>query len=486
MAETAVTITDPQTGAQAPLNVGENQPQIAPGTDGKGVQVNDAPISAGLTEEAVPGLLHVPYDNDVTIQGYPDAVINQMTRQMGFREIKSMEFDYFSVDQRSSIFKTTAQATLTPPAGEKVFKGDASGSAVDKVVNIAVDSTANIHETDQIVFKGVPGYDAKGLSHKFYYLNGWVSKVYKSGSMRGTIDVVLTNANPATSENVSTITIPSGNTVIVLGHALAEEDSHVAPSGKLPTPKRQFMQKFMCSTSVTNIWLDSEKNCKWGLADIKDNLNREFLLEVEKTYWFSHKALFIDPESGKYIRTTSGLFEQLLEEGVEAIEMWEGELTDASVIKTMSKIFVGNRGSERRYMLTGMNFASALFSLDGMQKQVSVNNTRRQFTYDWNEWKLFNYTIQNKPFGLFDMIGMSNLAFVFDKAYLERNVFYSMDESQLDLDKLMIEDSKVMRCKEVSSVVLKNAPCHRILVMHAGTQTSNPDGALDNEEEYAL
>ena len=82
-----VIITDPQTSAQAPLNVGENQPQVANGTDGKGVQVNNAPISAGLTEEAVPGLLHTPYDNDVTIQGYPDAVINQMTRQMGFREI---------------------------------------------------------------------------------------------------------------------------------------------------------------------------------------------------------------------------------------------------------------------------------------------------------------------------------------------------------------------------------------------------------------
>lgn len=474
-----VQVTDPKTSKSATLNVGKNTPYVADGNGGYGKHIDGSALSAGLTQEAVPDLLHTPFDNAVTIMGYPDTVINQMTREMGYRSVKSMAYDHFAIDQRKSsdfvAVPTGGTAPeLTPPAGSKVFKDTTS-----KVVNIPVANVGIFHESDQIIFKGVDGYDKNGLKHLCYFLNGYVSKVYRTGTYKNTIDVVLTNANPASSLNISKITIPDGTEILILGHALAEEDSHVAPSQSIPEPTEQFMQKFMASARVTNVFLEQEKNCDWGLSDIKEAVTREFLLEIEKTYLFGHKAYFLDPETNKFIRTTGGLFEQLLEEGVETIEIWKDELTDASIIETMSTIFVGNRGSERRYMLTGMDFASSLFSLEGLQKQVSTNTTRRQFTYDWNEWKLFNYTIQNKPYALFDMLGFGNWAFVFDKSQIERAVFRTMDEDMLDLDKLMIEDSKVLRCCEISSVVLKYAKCHRLIIMHDGSKTSNPTGAND-------
>lgn len=471
-----VTITDPSTGANAALNVGTQTPGVTGGTDGMGKHVSGAPLSAGLTDEAVPGLLHTPFDKDVTVMGYPDTVVNQITREMGYRSIKSMKFDSFSIDQRRSSDTTTGATTITAAnaAGVKVFPQKA-------ITSIPVANVDVFHETDQVIFKGVAGYDRNGQPHKFYYLNAYVCEVDRENTK---IKVILTNANPAASLNVSEIVIPEETEVLILGHAMAEEDAHVAPFQSIPEPTEHFMQKFMVQASVTNVFLDSEKNVNWGLADIRETLTREFLLEIEKTYLWGHKGYFLDPKTNKFIRTLGGLFEQLLEEGVAPIEVWKGDLTDESIIKTMSEIFVGNRGSERRYMLTGMDFASALFSLKSMQKQVSTNATRRQFTYDWQEWKLFNYTILNKPYALFDMLGFGNIAFVFDKANIERVVFRAMDEDMLDLNKLMIEDSKVMRCSEISSIVLKYAKCHRIIIMHDGTQADNPDGSKD-EKRFA-
>ena len=464
-------ITDPITGAQAPLNVGTQTPGVNPGTDGAGKHIDNAPLSVGLTEEAVPDLLHTPFDKDVTVMGYPDTVINQITREMGYRQIKAMKFDSFSIDQRRSADTVTSKVDITAAqvGGSKVFSKTA-------IQTIPVANEDTFHLTDQVIFKNVPGYDRNGLPHKFYFLSAYVCDIDRKAH---TVDVVLTNANPAQSLNVTTITIPANTEIIILGHALAEEDSHVAPNQSIPEPAEHFMQKFMVQASVTNVFLDSEKNVNWGLADIKETLTREFLLEIEKTYLWGHKGYFLDPNTNKYIRTLGGLFEQLLEEGIAPIEIWKGDLTDESIITTMSDVFVGNRGSERRFMLTGMDFASALFSLKSMQKQVSTNATRRQFTYDWQEWKLFNYTISNKPYALFDMLGFGNVAFVFDKANIERGVFRALDEEMLDLDKLMIEDSKVLRCCEISSIVLKYAKCHRLIIMHDGTQTDNPDGSKD-------
>lgn len=505
-----VVITDnggksPTNGAQAALNVGSQTPVTSDGVEGVGVHVDNAALSAALSEEAVPGFLHTPYDNAVTICGYPDLVLNQMLRSMGYRQVMSPKFDHFSVDQRKSIDVVTTGGHVDLPSGRNVFKGTtAGGSSVNNTIELVVANVGIFHENDQVMFKGVAGYDKQGMAHPYYYLNGYVSKVIRSSSK---IEVVLLNATANTSFYATAATLPAGLTkagspavftitiandtaVVILGHALPEEDAHTVPSQSIPEPSEQYMQKFMTQANVTNVWLDSEKNVNWGLKDIKDGVNREFLLETEKTYWFGTKQYFLDPETNKMVRTTGGFFEQLFEEGVEVIEMWKEELTDESLINTMATIFVGNRGSERRYMLTGINFASSIFSLKGMQKQVSVNSTRRQFTYDWNEWKLFNFTIQNKPYSLFDMLGFSNMAVVFDKANIERCVFRPMNEDMLDLDKLMIEDVKVLRCCEISSIVVKQAKSHRIIVMHVGNSqaydadtnpTGNPDGSLDGD-----
>lgn len=502
MAEIIETQTQP-TGANGALNATasptsnqQNQPAGTKPGDGQGAQVNGLLTRAAteaLREGELADLFHTPFDRDVTIQGYPDTMFNQMFRTIGFRQILSMKFDRFSIDQRKAADFVKKTGGIVIPIESTLDKKLTGGA----IVSIPVADVDAFDTTDQITFKGVSGADKNGLPHKHYFLNGWVCDTDKEN---GVIKVVLLNAefnvsklNSLTDFNFPglsregaaapysnyALTIADDTEILILGHALAEEDSHVPPSASIPEPTECYMQKFMTMAAVSNVWLDSEKNVNWGLADIKESVSREFLLECEKTILLGHKSYFKDPKSGKNIRTMGGILEQLIEDGVEPLELWSGDLTDESVIKTMATIFVGNRGSERRYMATGMDFASALFSLESMVKQVNTNPNKREYTYDWNIWKLFNYTIQNKPYALFDMLGFGNVALVFDKANMERVVFRAMDEDMLDLDKLMIEDSKVLRCCEISSFVVKYAKCHRLIIMHDGKQANNPTGAND-------
>ena len=469
-----VEVQDPITGEQGTLNASVQRTSNGNGDggDGKG-RVIEGTLTHAATEEEVEGLMHTNFDRAVTIQGYPDTMFNQMFRTIGSREVHSTAYKKWAVDQRKQSTVTTSAVTITASnvQGTKVFKSAA-------ITTIPVADASAAHVKDQVTFKGIAGYTNDGLPHKGYYLNGYVCNVVNKSNEQA-LEVVFINLNPAQSLNISTVTIAASTEVLILGAALAEEDAQVTPTETLPEPNIQYMQKFMTQANVTNVWLEADKEVDWGLGDIKEGVSREFLLETEKTYLFGKRAYFKDPLSGRMIRTTAGFFEQLFEEGVEVLEVWKDDLTDESVIDTMKTVFVGNRGSERRYMATGMDFAAALFSLKSMQKQVAVNASRREYSYDWQIWKLFNYTIQNKPYALFDMLGFGNWAFVFDKANIERCVFRAMDEDMLDLNKLAIEDSKIMRCSEISSMSIRYAKCHRLIIMHDGSQATNPNGAND-------
>ena len=81
---------------------------------------------------------------------------------MGYREVKAMRFDKFSVDQRKATSVVTENASLVLPAGSKVYKATTGGT--EKIVNIKVEDSAIFHESDQIMFKGVKGYDKEGVS----------------------------------------------------------------------------------------------------------------------------------------------------------------------------------------------------------------------------------------------------------------------------------------------------------------------------------
>ncbi len=446
-----------------------------PGVDITG-SIPAAPNGGGgldtqVTQSEVPGFLTTIFDKNVVKQAFSTTPINSMTREIGFRNTKSMEFGYWSHGLRETI--GTVKTAFSLATVESHI--NASGTAIKNQpsgTTIEVENAKIFDPTDQIMFvgEGLWGLDSTGVAREGMPLNARIMAGIGGGlggvnKTRNEITVQFLNAD-------KTLTIPAGTEIIILGHALANTDAQTIPHASLPEPKLQYMQKFMTEALVENIFIESQKEANWGMRDIIELNNQEFIEEIEKSYIFSIRSKTTDVNTSLLTYTCAGLIQQMLEGGAHYISIPKSALTDESVIGFLSKIFVGNTGSTQRYMYSGMEFSTSLFSLKSIQRQLNVNDTVRKFEYDFSKLRLFAYTLLHRPHPLLDKYRRSNWAIVLDRKYVERHVFRPMIEDQKDLMDLQLLDAKNVRCCEISSILLKYPQCHAIIVIVDDTNTT--------------
>ena len=404
-------------------------------------------VETDVTRALIPDLLTTVFDRQVVKMGWSTTPINAMTREMGYKPIKSMVYGHFSVDLRKVEDKLADAVTA-------VTANQASRKAPEEV-DITVVTGSLFDKTDIIIFSGVNGYDADGVE-----LDGVCLAARVCGVSGNKLTIQYLNAK------ADKTTIAANTVIYILGHAASETDASTTPYSALPDKTEQYMQKFMVQSLISQVMLDSEKEAEWGKADINELLMQQFIEDIEKTYIWGVKSYTYNNETHLYTRTTSGIVEQLIEGGVPIVELSKSnsaEWSKEGLIKTLSGIFVGNSGSTKRYMFTGMDFATALFSLNGVTDWVNANETVRKFEYDFTQIKLFNYVLLNAPHPLFDKCGWGNYALVIDRQYLERRVFRSMDETALEVKKTGAYDGESSVWSEISSVVLKYPKCHAII-----------------------
>lgn len=420
-----------------------------PPAENPGVQVSEQAISEGLIQTEVPGFFTTAWDRDVVKYGWASTPINVITRKLGFRTTKTMTFGYWSLGMRECMLKTTTSITLPTIAAAEVARNET------EEVTIKVDAAKRIDLTDQIMFKGYSGTNSKGEKVPYMPLNARVTKVDRS---KGEVSVIFMNG-------VSGETIAAGTTILVLGHALAEGDARVTPHSANPVGTTQQMQKFMCTASATNIYLEAAKEANYGLADLVEANNQQFVEEIEKTYIWGIRSITTDPQTNERTYTCAGLIQQMLEGGSHVIEIQEDLVSDKTLQDAMTDIFIGNSGSGSRYMLDGIEVFKALLNRSDVTKHQDANDTVTKFEYDWSRIRLQNFNLYQMPHPLLDKLGFSNYALVLDMKYVERRVFRTMKQDTRDLMALGEHDSKEVRCQEISSILLKSPKSHALIII---------------------
>lgn len=407
------------------------------GGNGANAEADNSSVKA-----IIPGLLRTPFDSEVVKMGWSTTPINAMTRDMGFKPLKVMEYGYYSVDLRP----------VEDALGAAIAE---TGYTANKTVTITVKDGNKFDVTDVIIFEGVNGIykDESGQSHTGATLAARVSA--KNGN---TLSVQFLNAG-------ATVNVNNNTPVYILGHAAAEIDASTTPYAALPNKSTQYMQKFMVQSLISTVLIESEKEVDWGKADINELLMQQFVEDIEKTYIWGVRSYTFDNTTHLYTRTTSGIVEQLIMGGVSVKPISltsDGKLEKEDVFDMVVDTFVGNSGSNQRYMYTGIDFAKAFFSIDGVQDWVNANDSVRKFEYDFTKIKVFNYTLLNAPHPLFDKMGWRKYALILDRQYIERRVFRSMDETALELKKTGAYDGESTVWSEISSVIVKYPKCHAI------------------------
>ena len=98
---------------------------ISDGIKNPDSQVSGIPLSTGVVEEAVPGLLSNAIDSMIVKVRPMATPLDQISRMGQVRSVDSMEVDYFSVDTRPDTFKirtASAYEGADVPAGMKGFR----------------------------------------------------------------------------------------------------------------------------------------------------------------------------------------------------------------------------------------------------------------------------------------------------------------------------------------------------------------------------
>lgn len=436
----------------ATTETGKMAQQFASGHEEKGQHISGVHASAGLDTDVanslVPELVRTAFDDKVVKMGFCGGQINAMTREMGYRPIKSMVYGYYSVDLRN---------TKTTLAEEKVLAKAEVGRTIPARVKISVPDTAMFDKTDVISFKGVSGYTASGKELKFVTTNARVCSVDETS-----VTVQFLNANP------NGATIAAGTEIYILGHAASEIDASTVPYAALPEKSEQYMQKFMVQSLISSVMMESEKEVEWGKSDINELLLQQFIEDIEKFYVFGVKSYTFDPQSKLYTRTTSGILEQMMEGGSKVVNLYKEDLTYQDFLYAVNETFVGNSGSAKRYMFSGANVAPAIWGIKDVDKMVNVKEFNDCFGYDFTGFDLLGYQLVNVPYPLFDKLERKDWSLVLDRQYIERRVFRSMDETILELKKTGTYDGDATVLSEISSLIVKYPKVHALWVFNDG------------------
>ena len=430
---------------------------VQPGTGQPGVQITgtipSAPnggveMSHGVVEAEVPGFFTTSFDKNVVKYGWATTPLNTITRSVGYRATKSLKYGYWSLGMRESVTNLALSSAYTVQAS------DVENPNSPDLVTLKVANAKLFDVTDQITIKGVTRPETSKV-HQYMPFNARVSSI-----KRGDNEIVVQLLNGEAGA-----VIPADAEVIILGHAVAEGDAQVAPHAATPTPTYQYMQKYMTTASVTNEYLEAQKEANYGMSDLVDMNNQQFVEDIEKNNIWGTRSCTVDPETNATTWTSAGIIQQMLEGGAHVISIPKSAISDEVIMSMMSDVFIGNTGSTQRYFFTGSQLFKNIMLQKDIAKQVNANEPVRKFEYDWSRIRFGSYSLLQTPHPLFDKFGYGNMGLVIDMKYLERHVFRPMTEDKLDMMSIGVKDSKELRCVEISSMLLKYPQCHAMVLI---------------------
>lgn len=383
------------------------------------------------------------------------------------RKIDDQEFEFYSIGPRK--VRATTSGSVTAYADRIVLPvSDAGFAGKDDTIRV-VGVTGNDGRDLMLI---VIDRDVNSGSLVCYAKNGWG-----------------TNGFVTNTEH----TIATGTTLVRMAKSCSESKAQTSRAHSYPTSEKGCVQNFMLQIEQTEFDRMTKKRVSWDFDDIVDWNMRDYKVVKELTYMFSVGGLDRHlSNEGEDNYTMLGLWWQAgreLEIGHIVLDasgnvVWEddkdgnqptlvGETykyadgTDAvekveidgkDLVRFNKAAFIGNGGSQVKYLIAGANVVEAFDNIKGKQYEnkdiVTENNlTIQNFKTSFGTIKL----VYDK---LFDICGMANAAFMLDKQYLRKVEFQSMTKTQLKLKESGQRNSHGVVLQEVNAVYLQYADAH--------------------------
>lgn len=362
--------------------------------------------------------------------------VDQISRQGGARQCKSMEVDYYSVDSLPR---------------ETVITADKAASENETgVVSVENGKIFAPSDTLMALITDASGSPVSDCAAPVFYVDD-------VSADRLTLRVV--NPVPDENDNIFPL-LAKGTKLIRMGRAAAELDVQTSQSQVLPKKTRNYCQIFKAQVEQSTFMKIANKEVGWTFSDQEEAAIIDMRMGMEKNFLFGHKTRFTDPEKHEEVLLTGGVwnqtdntFEYLVADGVD--EEW--------MVKLCRQAFAHNAGSSKKVLLAGSDLIEKLH-LAGHSRVMVNDAVVTKWGLDFSEIHSKFGTLYVMLSEVFDQCGMSSCGMVIDPEYITKYCHVPFRTERLNLRQSGVRNVDAIVITEASCLVLRYPQSHMKVV----------------------
>lgn len=316
---------------------------------------------------------------------------------------------------------------------------DLTGSS--DVHNLAIGKKNMWVKDDTILVPAVAGGDGKPL---MLYILG-------KDNTAGTLNVIA--ANPVEGKIPS---IPANSVLLRLGNAKAETDAQTTPFALQPTPRYNFCQIHMCQVEESVVESLARKKVAMDFSTYKEQTMWDWKRAMEYTNLFGVASTITDPNGGKLVYTSDGLWNQI-------DKAWEFDpeaaFTKATYVNMTKYVFADNNGSERKILFAGDDLIERMSDVTEFQQQIRPENVEvlhgirfQRIVTNFGELLVKSHKLFRGSY--------ADSALALDMSYITKDVYEPLHTKVLNLDESGQKRVMAHRMIEHYCLYAENLPTH--------------------------
>ena len=274
----------------------------------------------------------------------------------------------------------------------------------------------NILRANVEVMVGLPG------GYQGSVADGSPLILFVTGKTKTEMTVIALNGAPGTTNTDETKVpaIPAGTTFFPMAPAMSESEVEIEPDNAMPTERKCYLQKKVCSITYTDLFRRIRKKAKWNVQDIRDYALDMFRINCTRSMLISAPRKFKkynDKTGWEYAYTEEGILRQMR----LGYELADGQI-DFSDLIAIQAMLCGKYNSP--YDLTaycGTKFIQRLLNIDfSKHKEYTVRN----YTDETTKIKITSF---ESNFGTLKFVHEYGLN---DLGYSECAIIFGVEESK--------------------------------------------------------
>ena len=372
--------------------------------------------------------------------------LDQLSRYAGYEKVGSNKVRAYSVDTRPT--KTAVAVAYEEPTALAV-----TAAAVQGTIQMTDNACFDVGDT--ILIPAVRGYKVDGTTQA-----GSLMLLVVAKSAEGYPIVRAANGKKIGTVEKCVPTIAADSVCVRMGKAAAELDVLVAQFEMMPKDDENYCQRFKCMVEESTWQSMINKEVNWTLSDQEEAGIYDMKLGMEKSFFIGVKSEIYDPNKKSTIYTTGGIWEKA---GKQYEYVGTADWTYSNFVDMAKLAFVGNNGGSKKVLFAGSELLAKLNKIK-VDNVALMGKTVKKWGIDFNEVVTHFGTFYILHYELLNDLGMSANGFALDPDFLKKKCFEKMKSEVIDLQKLMIRDSKGVLMTETSCVFITNPDAHMRIV----------------------